>query len=92
MNSMVEEKCPKCGNPLAEVTTTPSGRRLQRCSTGSWDKEAKKNVGCDYVKWLETPPSEDLLPPSQDLLPPSRDLLPPSRDLLPPSRDLLPPS
>ncbi len=58
MNSMAEEMCPKCGNPLAEITTTPTGRRLQRCSTGSWDKEAKKNVGCDYVKWLETPPEE----------------------------------
>lgn len=53
---MAEEKCPKCGNPLAEPTTTKTGRKLQRCSTGSWDAEAKKNVGCDYVKWLEVDP------------------------------------
>lgn len=53
---MTDEKCPKCGNPLAEVTTTKTGRKLQRCSTGSWDSEAKKNVGCDYVKWLEVDP------------------------------------
>lgn len=53
-----EGMCPKCGNPLAEITTTKTGRQLQRCSTGSWDPEAKKAVGCDYVKWIETPPQE----------------------------------
>ncbi len=53
---MAEEKCPKCGNPLAEVTTTPTGRKLQRCSTGSWNAETKKNEGCEYVKWLEVEP------------------------------------
>ncbi len=53
---MAEEKCPKCGSPLEEPTTTPTGRRLQRCSNGHWDKEARKNIGCDFVKWLETPP------------------------------------
>lgn len=52
------EMCPKCGKPLGEITTTKNGRRLQRCSTGSWDPETKKNVGCDYVKWLEVPPEE----------------------------------
>lgn len=52
---MTEEMCPKCGNPLAEPTKTATGRLIQRCSTGSWDKEAKKNIGCDFVKWLETP-------------------------------------
>lgn len=53
---MVNEVCPKCGNPLAEVTTTASGKQLQRCSTGSWNEETRQNEGCDYVKWLETPP------------------------------------
>ena len=53
-----QEMCPKCGNPLGPVTTTKTGRTLQRCSTGSWDSETKKNTGCDYVKWLETPPQE----------------------------------
>ena len=48
--------CPKCGNPLSEVTTTKTGKQLQRCSTGSWDPETRSNVGCDYVKWLEVPP------------------------------------
>lgn len=50
------EICPKCGSPLGEVVTTPTGKKLQRCSAGSWNPETKKNEGCDYVKWLEVPP------------------------------------
>lgn len=55
---MTEETttCPKCGSTLGEVTETKSGKRLQRCSKGSWNPETKKNEGCDYVKWLEVPP------------------------------------
>ncbi len=48
-----QEKCPKCGSVLAEIVETASGRKLQRCSKGSWNKETKKNEGCDYVKWIE---------------------------------------
>jgi ssDNA-binding Zn-finger/Zn-ribbon topoisomerase 1 len=55
---MSSEKCPKCGAPLQDVTTTPTGKRLQKCSQGYWDKETRKNIGCDYVKWLETPPEK----------------------------------
>ncbi len=51
----MEEKCPKCGSPLSPVSETPTGRKLQKCSTGSWNSETKKAEGCDYVKWLETP-------------------------------------
>ena len=51
-----KEVCPKCGKPLSEVTTTATGRKLQRCSAGSWDPESRTNVGCDYVKWLEIEP------------------------------------
>jgi ssDNA-binding Zn-finger/Zn-ribbon topoisomerase 1 len=50
--------CPKCGNPLAEITTTKTGRKLQRCSTGSWDSQTRQTVGCDYVKWFEVEPQE----------------------------------
>jgi ssDNA-binding Zn-finger/Zn-ribbon topoisomerase 1 len=53
-----EDICPKCGSPLAEITTTQTGRKLQRCSTGSWDSQSRKNVGCDYVKWFEIEPLE----------------------------------
>lgn len=57
-STIVPEKCPKCGQPLAEITTTKTGRKLQRCSTGGWDPETKKNTGCDYVKWFEVEPQE----------------------------------
>jgi hypothetical protein len=57
-DNQAQEMCPKCGNPLGPVVTTKTGRSLQRCSTGGWDPETKKNTGCDYVKWLETPPQE----------------------------------
>jgi len=57
---MTEEKevCPKCGAPLSDVQETATGKKLQRCSTGSWNKETKKNEGCDYVKWLQVEPQE----------------------------------
>lgn len=54
----MEEKCPKCGNTLAPVSETSTGRKIQKCSTGSWNKETKKNEGCDYVKWLEMEPEQ----------------------------------
>ena len=47
-----EETCPKCGSNLSEIITTASGRKLQRCVAGSWDSQARKTVGCEYVKWL----------------------------------------
>ena len=53
-----EELCPKCGAPLSEVSETPTGRQLQRCSAGTWNKETKKVDGCDYVKWLAVEPKE----------------------------------
>ena len=53
-----KEVCPKCGSPLGEITLTKTGRKLQRCSTGSWDPQTRSTVGCDYVKWLEVEPVE----------------------------------
>ena len=50
------EVCPKCGSPLGEVTTTPTGRKLQRCSTGKWNPDTRKNEGCPFVKWLPVEP------------------------------------
>lgn len=50
--------CPKCNAPLGEIVETKTGRKLQRCSKGSWNPDTRKNEGCDYVKWLETPPQE----------------------------------
>lgn len=55
---MAEENCPKCSAPLGEVVETPTGKKLQRCSAGSWNPETKRNEGCDYVKWLQVEPQE----------------------------------
>lgn len=55
---VLDEKCPKCGNPLV-LTFTRYGKKMKKCSTGGWDKEAKKATGCDYVQWL-TGVKEDL--------------------------------
>lgn len=51
-----QETCPKCGSPLGPVTETPTGKKLQRCSQGSWNPATKKTEGCDYVKWLPIEP------------------------------------
>lgn len=56
--SDTNEVCPKCGSPLGEVTETATGKKLQRCSAGSWNKELRKNEGCEYVKWLAVEPVE----------------------------------
>ena len=50
------ESCPKCGAPLGEVVETATGRKLQRCSKGSWNPQTRRVDGCDYVKWLEVEP------------------------------------
>lgn len=55
---MVEKVCPKCGSSLAPVSETANGRKLQRCSTGSWNRETRQNEGCDYVLWLEVEPEK----------------------------------
>src|SRR3989344_5512823 len=55
---VVAEVCPKCGSPLSEITMTATGRKLQRCSAGSWDPTTRQNLGCDYVKWLEIEPEQ----------------------------------
>ncbi len=53
-----QENCPKCGSPLGEVTETSTGRKLRRCSQGSWNPQTKKTEGCDFVKWLPVEPKE----------------------------------
>lgn len=53
---MKDDVCPKCGAPLGEVVETKSGKKLQRCSTSSWNPETRQNEGCDFVKWLAVEP------------------------------------
>ncbi len=52
-----KEMCPKCGAPLGEVVETKSGKKLQRCSAGSWNPDTRENEGCDFVKWLAVEPA-----------------------------------
>lgn len=51
-----DNKCPKCGAVLGDIVETSTGRKLQRCSKGSWNKETRKTEGCDYVKWIIAEP------------------------------------
>jgi len=54
--SDIKDVCPKCGSLLSEITETPTGKKLQRCSKGFWNKDTRKNEGCDYVKWFMPEP------------------------------------
>lgn len=47
----LDEKCPKCGAPLV-LAVTRFGKKMKKCSTGSWDKLTKTAIGCDYVEWI----------------------------------------
>ncbi len=47
----LDEKCPKCGSPLV-LAVTRFGKKMKKCSTGSWDAKEKKVVGCDFVEWI----------------------------------------
>ncbi len=55
-SSVPDEKCPKCGSALGEVVTTPTGKKLRRCTAGTWNAEMHKTEGCDYIKWLPVEP------------------------------------
>jgi ssDNA-binding Zn-finger/Zn-ribbon topoisomerase 1 len=48
----VKEVCPKCGSPLGEIITTPTGKKMQPCSAGKWNPETRTTEGCNYIKWL----------------------------------------
>jgi len=48
--------CPKCGSPLSDIVTTPTGKKLRRCSAGSWNSETKRPEGCTFVKWMTVDP------------------------------------
>jgi len=57
MDNTAEDKiCPKCGAPLTDIITTKSGKKLQRCSTASWNAETRQSEGCDFVKWIQEEP------------------------------------
>jgi ssDNA-binding Zn-finger/Zn-ribbon topoisomerase 1 len=51
-----QDTCPKCGSPLKDAEETKTGKKLQRCSKGTWNSQTRQTEGCDYVKWLEVEP------------------------------------
>lgn len=53
MSEKEQETCPQCSAPLGEVVETKTGKKLRRCSKGSWNPETRQTEGCDYVLWLE---------------------------------------
>lgn len=55
-DSAQNDVCKVCGAPLSAVETTPTGKKLQRCSKGSWNRETRQTEGCAYVKWIQDPP------------------------------------
>lgn len=67
----LDEKCPKCGENLV-LFTTVNGKKMKKCSTSGWDKDAKKATGCDYILWLkagqsESDTGEEYLPPEEEI-------------------------
>lgn len=47
----LDEKCPKCGNPLV-LAVTRFGKKMKKCSTGGWDKTTRQATGCTYIEWI----------------------------------------
>ena len=59
----LDEDCPECGSKLV-LFTTNAGKKMKKCSTAGWDREAKKATGCPYVYWLKAEDFEfDDVPP-----------------------------
>jgi hypothetical protein len=63
-NKKNDNQCPLCSAPLNPIEQTPSGKRLQRCSAGSWNKDTRQAEGCTYVRWpdFEPQPLEEKCP------------------------------
>lgn len=55
---MNDQVCPKCGAELKPIETTSSGKKLQRCSSGTWNPQTRQAEGCTFVKWINDPPQE----------------------------------
>lgn len=45
-----QELCPKDKGILVEGETK-GGKKYVKCSNNQWDRNLKKAVGCDYIKW-----------------------------------------
>lgn len=57
--------CPKDGGRLI-LNVSKTGKKFHRCENAKWDNENKKNVGCDYIDWLNIPVTWDKKDPYKD--------------------------
>lgn len=64
----LDEDCPECGAKLV-LYTTAKGKKMKKCSTSGWDREARQATGCTYVEWLRSGP-QDSIPNGEEHLPP----------------------
>lgn len=49
--SSQDELCPN-DKGLLVSGETKNGKKFIKCSNNKWDRNLKKAVGCDYIKWL----------------------------------------
>lgn len=59
----LDEKCPKCGEPVV-MAMTRFGKKLKKCSTNKWDPQTRSATGCDWVEWVKgtTEPLDEKCP------------------------------
>jgi transcription initiation factor IIE alpha subunit len=53
--SNTQDTCPLCNSSLNDPEETKTGKKLQRCCRGTWNRQTRETEGCQYVKWLDTP-------------------------------------
>jgi hypothetical protein len=46
-----DKVCPKDKGRLV-ISFTSAGKKFLKCENAKWDAEQHKNIGCDYVDWL----------------------------------------
>ena len=46
-----DKVCPKDKGRLV-ISFTSTGKKFLKCENANWDAEQHKNIGCDYVDWL----------------------------------------
>jgi ssDNA-binding Zn-finger/Zn-ribbon topoisomerase 1 len=60
---VLDEKCPKCGEPLV-LAITRFGKKMKKCSKSGWDSQNRVATGCDYIEWINgtTEPLDEICP------------------------------
>ncbi|MGL4951134.1 MAG: DNA topoisomerase [Mycoplasma sp.] len=61
-HNYIDEKCPKCNGDVF-LQLTKNGKKMKKCSNGSWNPKTKKVEGCDFLEWVnEVDPKAPLCP------------------------------